>query len=51
MYDTPLNENTAVTPHNFGEYIELYNAGEQETNLYNWQLNIRETSETFYHTK
>ena len=28
LYDTPYNEDTTISPHNFGEFIELYNAHE-----------------------
>jgi len=38
LYDTPLNEDLSQTPHCFGEFIELYNAGTEPVNLTGWQL-------------
>jgi len=42
MYDTPLNENPDISPHNFGEFVEIYNAHtESSVNLQGWQLQTK----------
>jgi hypothetical protein len=38
MYDSPLNEVITMPPYSNGEYIELYNAGYQSTDLTGWKL-------------
>ena len=38
MYDSPLNEQTNHPPFSNGEYIELYNGGENSVSLFNWHL-------------
>lgn len=38
MYDTPLNEVITSPPYSNGEYIELYNSGDNVVNLNGWKL-------------
>ena len=38
MYDTPLNEMTNISPSSNGEFIELYNAGEDPVALDGWSI-------------
>lgn len=38
MYDSPLNERVTVTPYSNGEFIELYNMGEQPADISDWYL-------------
>ena len=38
MYDTPLNEQTNISPCCNGEYIELYNAGTSSVLLDGWRI-------------
>lgn len=47
MYDTPLNENTSSVPYCIGEYIELYNASDNEADLSGWSLQSETQCFTF----
>lgn len=47
MYDTPLNEQTNISPSSNGEYIELYNAGGETVSLQGWRLTGSGTSEIY----
>ena len=38
MYDTPLNEDITKSPHNYGEFIELYNNGRESVDLSGWKI-------------
>ena len=48
LYDTPLNEDVSYNPHNYGEFVELYNAGDYEVNLSGWSLRTTNPNQTFY---
>ncbi len=48
MYDSPLNEVISKPPYSNGEYIELYNSGENTVDLSGWLLQGGGVSETFY---
>jgi RHS repeat-associated protein len=50
MYDTPLNERTNVYPSCNGEFIELYNAGNNSVSLQGWKLTGDGTTENFVFT-
>lgn len=50
MYDTPLNERTNVYPSCNGEFIELYNAGNNSVSLQGWKLTGDGTTEHFVFT-
>ena len=47
LYDTPYNEDTAISPHNFGEFIELYNAHEEIADISGWTLQTLSPAQTF----
>ncbi len=47
MYDSPLNEQTNHPPFSNGEYIELYNGGENSVSLFNWHLTGDASSEWY----
>lgn len=47
MYDTPLNEQTNISPASNGEYIELYNAGSDTVSLLGWQITGDGTTEKY----
>lgn len=47
MYDTPLNEQTNISPSSNGEYIELYNAGGETVSLQGWRLTGGGTTEIY----
>ena len=38
MYDSPLNEQVTITPYSNGEFIELYNMGEENIDISQWIL-------------
>ncbi len=38
MYDSPLNEVITTPPYSNGEYVELYNAGDNPADLSGWKL-------------
>ena len=47
LFDTPLNEDQSESPHNFGEFIEIYNAGENIVSLEGWKLQTFDPAQTF----
>ncbi len=47
LYDTPYNEDTTITPHNFGEFIELYNTHEEIADISGWTLQTLSPAQTF----
>lgn len=47
MYDTPLNEQTNISPASNGEFIELYNAGSDTVSLLGWQITGDGTTEKY----
>ena len=51
MYDTPLNEDTTSYPHCIGEYIELYNAHNQQVDLSDWSLQTINPDQIFIFPK
>ena len=38
LYDSPYNEQITKYPYSDGEFVELYNAGTEDTDLTGWQL-------------
>ena len=47
MYDSPMNEQTQHPPFSNGEFIELYNGGENSVSLYGWSLTGDSPSEWY----
>ena len=47
LFDTPLNEDTTQSPHNFGEFIEIYNVGENPVSLGGWKIQTINPAQTF----
>lgn len=48
LYDTPYNEDITRYPHNFGEFIELYNAYESPADISGWSLHTLSPDQTYY---
>lgn len=47
LFNTPLNEDTTQTPHNFDEFIEIYNAHDEPVSLNGWKLQTLYPEQTF----
>ncbi len=47
LFNTPLNEETTQSPHNFGEFIEIYNAHDEPVSLNGWKLQTLYPEQTF----
>ena len=47
MYDTPLNEDTNRRFHNYGEFIELYNTGDNVVDLSGWSIETTSPHQVF----
>ena len=47
LFNTPLNEDTTQSPHNFGEFIEIYNAHDEPVSLNGWKLQTLYPEQTF----
>ena len=47
LFNTPLNEDTTQSPHNFGEFIEIYNAHDEPVPLNGWKLQTLYPEQTF----
>ncbi len=47
LYDTPLNEDANINPHNYGEFVMLYNFGEEAVNVQGWSLKTISPSQSF----
>ena len=48
LFDTPIQENDIYDDsYNFGEFVEIYNAGEDSVSLSNWKLEVKNPEQTF----